>query len=165
MTAALILSLFPLMMVYAAVSDLATMRIPNSIPVFLTGGFLFLAVFCGLPVWTLLQHLGVGCAVLLATFIFFSFGWMGGGDAKLLASGVLWFGPREAFLFLLVSAVYGGVFTFLLLAFRARALPPFLMRWAWVRRLHDKEEKVPYGVAIALGGMCLYPSRFLSDML
>src|SRR5688572_22236745 len=84
--------IFPAIMICAAVSDLLTMRIPN----WLTGGlvliFPLIALLAGLELSALLGHLAAGLLLLAVGVAMFVPGWMGGGDAKLLAGIGLWFG-------------------------------------------------------------------------
>ena len=58
---------------------------------------------------------GVG---LLAGFILFALGYIGGGDAKLFACTALWFGLHDLPEYVLVASLFGGVLTVSLLAAR-----------------------------------------------
>jgi prepilin peptidase CpaA len=95
--------------------------------------------------------------MLLAGIVLFSLGWVGGGDAKLLAVASLWLGFEPMVLFLGYVAIFGGALAIAILAYRsvpAGALPlP-----GWAARLHAKGEGIPYGVAIAAGALMIYPS-------
>jgi prepilin peptidase CpaA len=53
--------------------------------------------------------------------------------------------------------VFGGVLTIGLLVMRGWPLPPFLARYPWVLRLHDRKAGIPYGVALAAGAFMLLP--------
>jgi len=152
-------AIFPICVAYAAVSDLTSMTIPNWIPVTLVAGFMALAPFVGLDLWTIGMHLAVAAAVLLIGFGCFAMGWMGGGDAKLAAAIVLWFGPVDGVAFVAFSAILGGGLTILLVAMR-RSIPQgvfAVLRAPWLARLHDPKEGVPYGVALAAAALVLYP--------
>ena len=50
----------------------------------------------------------------------FSFGVVGGGDAKLAASTALWFGWEHILEYIYVSSILGAVLTILVIYFRAR---------------------------------------------
>ena len=65
---------------------------------------------------------------------------MGGGDVKLLTALSLWMLPRLFVQLLIVMALAGGVLTIA------------LGMWHVTRRSKEKL-KIPYGVAIALGGL------------
>lgn len=153
-----VLLLFPLMMAYAAVSDLLTMTIANWISLVLVGGFVIVASLAGMPAWTLLSvHLACGAAVLAATFSLFAFGWIGGGDAKLAASTAVWLGWFNLYDYGLTASILGAALTFGILVLRKRELPGALSRQRWLVRLHTAGNGVPYGIALAVAGLALYP--------
>lgn len=152
------LIVFPALMAFAAASDLVTMTISNSISLLLVGVFLVLALAIGLPLETLAYHFGVSLAVLAVTFLMFAAGWIGGGDAKLAAATALWLGPSVLMDYLLYAAIFGGVLTLLVLAFRREPLPSFVASWAWLYRLHDARGGVPYGIALAASALLVYPA-------
>jgi prepilin peptidase CpaA len=85
-------------------------------------------------------------------------GWIGGGDAKLLAVTALWFGADHTAAYLLVTALLGGAFTLGVLLFRMQALPAWLPDGSWIARLHAEQAGVPYGVAMALAGLVVFPA-------
>ena len=77
---------FPLLMAWAAMSDMLTMTISNRISIALVILFVVMAFASGLS-WTAMgYHLSCGLLVLLITFTMFALGWIGGGDAKLAAA-------------------------------------------------------------------------------
>ena len=86
------LTLFPAMMAFAASSDLFTMTIANRVSLILVAGFGLLALLTGMSAADMLSHAGAAAAVLAVVFVFFTRGWIGGGDAKLAAATVLWLG-------------------------------------------------------------------------
>jgi prepilin peptidase CpaA len=49
------------------------------------------------------------------------------------------------------------VLTLLILRFRETPLPDSFMRRAWVARLHDQRNGVPYGIALAIAALVIYP--------
>jgi prepilin peptidase CpaA len=151
------LMLFPAMMAFAASSDLLTMTISNRISLILIGGFFLLAFFVGMSITDVLWHLGAAGIVLVAAFGFFSRGWIGGGDAKLAAVTALWFGFDHLMPYLVYASLLGGALTVLLLQFRSAPLPPFLARHEWLQRLHSKDGGVPYGIALAIAALAVYP--------
>jgi prepilin peptidase CpaA len=151
------LLLFPALMAFAAASDLFTMTISNRVSLALLGGFLGLAVFSGMGLPDILLHVGAGAAVLTVAFACFAFGWVGGGDAKIAASVALWFGFNHMLDFLVYASLFGGALTLLLLQFRQWPLPYPLSSQSWLLRLHDKESGIPYGIALAIGALMIYP--------
>ena len=86
------LTLFPVMLAFAAFSDLFTMTIANRVSLILVGGFLLLAPLTGMGIHDVLSHVGAAAAVLVVAFVCFTRGWIGGGDAKLASAAVLWLG-------------------------------------------------------------------------
>ncbi len=154
---ALTIAIFPAFMIYAAFSDIFTMTISNWISVGLVVAFVLLALLFGLPAATIGWHLAVGTIVLVITFTFFSFGWIGGGDAKLAATTAVWMGVEHVGQYALGAALIGGALALTLLAFRRLPMPSWARAQAWVMRLHDKKTGVPYGVALATAALILYP--------
>jgi prepilin peptidase CpaA len=151
------LLLFPALMAFAASSDLFTMTISNRVSLTLVAGFFVLAALGGMSLDAMALHVGAGMTVLVAAFACFAFGWVGGGDAKVAAGVALWFGFAHLLDFLLYASVFGGALTLLLLQFRQWPLPQLLGRQPWLLRLHDKETGIPYGIALAVGALLIYP--------
>jgi prepilin peptidase CpaA len=149
--------LFPALMAFAASSDLFTMTISNRVSLLLIAGFFVLATLGGMDLHAMLSHVGAGLAVLLAAFACFAMGWIGGGDAKVAAGVALWFGFGHLLDYLLYASLFGGALTLLLLQFRQWPLPHALGSQAWLLRLHDKETGIPYGIALAVGALLIYP--------
>ncbi|MGY3237712.1 prepilin peptidase CpaA [Bradyrhizobium sp. USDA 4448] len=151
------LLLFPALMAFAAASDLFTMTISNRVSLALIAGFFVLAFAGGMAPYEVLSHLGAGALILVVAFTCFAMGWMGGGDAKVAAAVALWFGFAQLTDFLLYASLFGGALTLLLLQFRQWPLPYGLAGQAWLARLHDKQTGIPYGIALALGALLIYP--------
>jgi prepilin peptidase CpaA len=149
--------LFPALMAFAASSDLFTMTISNRVSLLLVAGFLMLAALSGMDFHVMLSHIGAGSTVLVAAFGCFAMGWVGGGDAKVAASVALWFGFGHLLDYLLYASMFGGALTLLLLQFRQWPLPHALGSQAWLLRLHDKETGIPYGIALAVAALMIYP--------
>jgi prepilin peptidase CpaA len=163
---ALTLVAFPALMAYAAFSDLFTMTISNWISVLLVLAFIVTAAVLGVPASTIGLHLACGLGVLAFTFGLFAVGWIGGGDAKLAATIAVWMGFDHLAEFGMGSALLGGVLTLTILQFRRWPMPGWAQARAWVMRLHDKQNGVPYGIALAAAGLIIYPETriFLSAL-
>ena len=151
------LLLFPALMAFAAASDLFTMTISNRVSLVLAGGFLVLAVASGMGPTDILLHAGAGAVVLAIAFLCFAMGWVGGGDAKIAAAAALWFGFAHLMNYLLYASLFGGALTLLLVQFRQWPLPYALAGQPWLLRLHAKESGIPYGIALAIGALMIYP--------
>jgi len=152
------LVLFPSLMAFAASSDLLTMTISNRISLTLAAGFLGLALATGMSAATIGMHLGAGAVVLVMAFACYARGWIGGGDAKLAAATALWFGFDQLFNYLLCASLFGGVLTLAIIRFRELPLPDSLAKSEWIARLHQVDMGVPYGIALALAALVIYPS-------
>jgi prepilin peptidase CpaA len=157
LTEAIRLTLFPAMMAFAASSDLFTMTIANRVSLILAGGFLLLAPLAGMTAGEMLSHAGAAAIVLLVAFGFFARNWIGGGDAKLAAATALWFGFDHLLDYLVYASLCGGVLTLVLMQFRAMPLPPALAREDWAQRLHRLDGGIPYGIALAIAALAIYP--------
>jgi prepilin peptidase CpaA len=151
------LLLFPALMAFAAASDLFTMTISNRVSLVLVVGFFVLAFAGGMSGHDIMTHVGAGALMLATAFTCFAMGWVGGGDAKVAASVALWFGFGELMNFLVYASLFGGALTLALLELRRWPLPFGLAGQAWLARLHAKESGIPYGIALAISALLIYP--------
>jgi prepilin peptidase CpaA len=156
MSHALVLIL-PFILCLAAIWDVRTYTIPNRLSVILIISFIPVALVAGLPASVVGSHFAVGLAVLIAGFALFSFGVFGGGDAKLLAAASVWFGSAMVLPFILAVAMVGGLLATVLVLVRAVPMPATLARYGWAEKLYDRKSGIPYGVAIAAGGLVVFP--------
>ena len=85
-------------------------------------------------------QLGLALIVFALFVAAFQFGWMGGGDVKMIGALALWLPLVPLTWMLIVMSLVGGALTLLLLVERA------------VRHRTGQIE-VPYGVAIAIGAL------------
>jgi prepilin peptidase CpaA len=153
--------LFVAAMVALAVGDIATFRIPNwanaamaaSFPAFAAA-----AALAGAEVhWV--GHIVAGIVVFAGGFIMFQLNALGGGDVKLLSAAALWMGMDGLLPFLVWVGLAGGGLVLLLLILRRNLM--MLVAWASPRvpqnwpRVLTAGEKVPYGVAIAIGAILI----------
>lgn len=151
------LLLFPALIAFAGASDLFTMTISNRVSILLVAGFFVMAAASGMPLPAIAAHAGAGLAVLAAAFACFAMGWVGGGDAKVATATALWFGFDHLLDYLLYASLFGGALTLMLLQFRQWPLPAVLGSQSWLQRLHDRDSGIPYGIALALGALMIYP--------
>jgi prepilin peptidase CpaA len=161
----LVLTIFPAAMIAAAVSDLFTMTISNKVSIGLVVGFLLLAAISGMDAKTIGMNLLAGAAMLAVSFALFAKGWIGGGDAKLFAATVVWMGWSNLLEYTLVACIFGGALTILMLALRSIPMPAALVKRDWFNRLHALENGVPYGLALAAGGITIYPSTAIFSLI
>jgi prepilin peptidase CpaA len=151
------LVLFPALTAYAAATDLLRMTISNRLCLVLAAGFVVLAVAIGMPWQMFVMHLAAGLVVLLLFFGLFAAGWIGGGDAKLAAATALWFGFEPLLGYLLMTAILGGLLTWLLLQLRQAPLPVLVREAPWAQRLHAAKTGIPYGLAMAPAALLVLP--------
>lgn len=148
---------FVFAMVYAGLVDLTTMRIRNSLVLVLFAGYVVLAPLAGFTLEEVAWSAAIAAGLLMVSFVFFACGWMGGGDAKLLAVTALWLGFEQVPNFLVYTALFGGALTLVVLQLRLVGLPAFLGRKPWIMRLQSDRTGIPYGVAITLAALVVFP--------
>jgi prepilin peptidase CpaA len=151
------LFVFPVLMAYAASSDLLTMKIANWLVLSLAAAYFALALIAQLSWSDIGMSVAAAAIVLAIAFAFFAFGWIGGGDAKLVAATTLWVGTGMMFQYLVYAALLGGGLTLLVLALRRYPLPEILRKQRWLDRLHDSKSGVPYGITLAIAALVVYP--------
>ena len=152
------LTILPVLAIVAGLKDLTSMKIPNWISGLLILGFFPTALLLGLEPMAFAVHLGVAVAALLIGMGLFAMHLLGGGDVKLMASASLWLGLSGAGMFVLWTAVIGGLFCGALLFARAWLRPYVANGPRWVTRLMEPKGDIPYGVAIAAGVLVAYPA-------
>lgn len=129
----------------ASVTDIRARIIPNRIPLMITALFLPAALLGVMPSWQ--GHLlvfGIAFAICLALF---ALNLMGGGDAKLIPAVALWVAPEDLPLFLVTMTLFGGLLAVVMMI-RARRTAPDAGETA-------PKPTLPYGVAIAVGGLAV----------
>ncbi len=153
-----LLILFPAAMAFAGSMDLFTMTIPNRVSLGLALGFFCLAPFVGLGWEAVGTHVLTALAMLAIGIAFYARGWIGGGDAKFFAATALWLGYEHLLEYALLAAFLGGLLTAAFLAVRMVQLPVGLAHIGWIVRLHNANQGVPYGIALAAAGLLVYPN-------
>ena len=158
MIAAAIFVIFPLCLALAALTDLFTMMIPNRVPAILLASFLLVAPLAGMSVADIGMHLVAGGAVFAVCFTFFAMNVMGGGDAKLLTAAAVWFGFNPSLMEFMVYVAYvGGIVTLAIMLMRAQSDWILAMGLSLPHSLMEAK-KIPYGIAIGIGGFLAYPA-------
>lgn len=157
MLEAIIFVIFPLCMIFAAVSDMLSMTIANRVSVLLVLAFVVLAPLTGMAWPEIGMHLAAGAAALTVTFALFAIGGMGGGDAKLIAATSVWFGFSIGLVnYLLTATLLGGALTILLVIFRNSSLSMLAGNNVLLRHFADQKAGIPYGIALGAGGLLCY---------
>jgi prepilin peptidase CpaA len=150
----LVLLAVSLVLLAAAMEDLARLRISNVFPLLVAGLFVVWVTVAGWEndVWhngtLFLAVFALGCGL-------FALGWMGGGDIKLLAACALWFDWGAALPWMVYVTIGGGILALLIVA--GRRIVPRTAREGSSLAIFASNGPIPYGVAIALGTiMALY---------
>ncbi|MEO8176921.1 MAG: prepilin peptidase [Sphingomicrobium sp.] len=147
----LLMGLLAILLVVAAVVDVRTFTISNSLnlAVALLAPLFWLSI--PLPLW---PNVAVQLAIAAGVFSLFAAGFyvgmMGGGDVKLAAALALWFSPAETLRFLVLMSLAGGVVTVVAMVVHKS-------------RGNAGRPEIPYGVAIAFGGLAILTQRFLNQ--
>jgi len=159
----ILLLVFPALAILAALKDVTSYTIPNWISLALLAAFAPAALASGAGWAVIGLCLAIGAGMLLAGMGMFAAGWVGGGDAKLLAVCALWLGWPAVLPFLLVTGLAGGVLTMAILSLRSGWFAPVVAGGpAWVRKLGAEGGDIPYGVAIAIGALATFPQGALA---
>lgn len=145
--------------VQAGVKDMVSLTIPNWMNLTILVLFFPAALVAGIGWETFGVHLLVGGVALIVAFGLFAFNVFGGGDAKMIPGVLLWIGPAGVMHFLLGMAVVGGLLTVLLLMMRN--LMPAEVAPGFAQKVLNKQNGVPYGVAIAAGAFLAAPQSAL----
>lgn len=158
MLEALIFVVFPFCMLFAAISDMLSMTIANRVSLVLVATFAVVAPLTGMEWSTYGLHFAGGAMVLCVTFALFALGGMGGGDAKLMAATAVFMGFNIHLAeYLVVSAFIGGIITIAILSYRNSALSVFTSRSMFLRHFANQDVGIPYGIALGIGGLIIYP--------
>jgi len=159
---AALLTLFPALVIIAALTDATSFIIPNRISLLLLAAYVPASLLLGRPMADMGIDLAVGVAALIAGMAMFAAGWIGGGDAKMFAACALWLGLRGAPSFLMVTAMAGGGLAVLLLNARSASFQTYFAGAPqWLARLVTPGGDVPYGIAIAAGALAAFPQSGL----
>jgi len=164
MTARIVLILFILLILTAAVSDLRSYRLPNWLVAAVASLFIVAAAATGMPLSLALWHGLAGVLVLIAGFGLFTAGVIGGGDAKLLAAVALWIGWTKLATFIFYTALAGGALAIVMLIWEFFRLHVELTAGnpnsSLIKRITSLKPDLPYGVAIAAGACATLPQTW-----
>lgn len=165
--------LFGFLVLYGALNDLSTFRIPNWVSYGLVGLFFvywFLVWISGMqqPSNSFTEpsffvNLSIGFFALVVCMIFWRLGYIGGGDAKYLAATTLWMGPILAVLFMIVVS---GLALLMALVLKASSDWGFLVHEgrfpAFLKRVYARYEnnQVPFGFPIGIAALLMIPQIF-----
>jgi len=154
-----LLGLLAATLVAAAVADVRTFTISNRLnaAVALVAPLYWWSI--ALPLWPDgAIRVGVALLVFALLAVTFFIGMMGGGDVKLAAALALWFAPWETARFIVYMSIAGGLLTVVVM-WAHRRWPSWQVDENGEPRA---KPEVPYGVAIATGGLVILAQRFLN---
>ena len=136
-------------LVFAAFTDIRRRQIDNWLNLAIALGAPAFWWASGLTLWPgVALQLGIALAVFVVLAGLFALRMMGGGDVKLLTVLALWIEPASFLQLLVVMALAGGVLT--------------LVMGAWqVTRRQRHKLAIPYGVAIAFGGLWVLAANYM----
>jgi len=151
----LVIVCFAGLLCWAAISDIARFIIPNSI---------CLGILTLFPAYVLVSpesidwagHIANAAILFGIGFVFHLLRLIGGGDVKFMVAASLWAGPNLIMPFLIVVGISGGILSIMTMtrlkvfSFREPSGASFGVRLGAAMKAH-----VPYGVAIAAGGLMI----------
>lgn len=141
----------------AALNDAEEMKIPNWISIALLVTFPAAALYFQFTTEMFLGSVALGIAVLIGCFILFALNVFGGGDAKLLAASAPWVGVAGFLPFIIKITLMGGALAILVMMFRRMPPLPIYAHVPWLMQAHEGKSYIPYGIAIAAGGVWSLP--------
>jgi prepilin peptidase CpaA len=147
-----------------ALGDLQHRRLRNRLIAWYAGLCPLALLTSGAPAWQWLQHGVVAIVGFLVLLLLFAARAMGGGDVKLGTAVLAWAGTGDLMTLLLVISVTGLVLALAGMLFNARCLRTVFAR-GWRRRIRRAlrvQRGVPYGVALAVGGLFAMPGYLVS---
>lgn len=137
------------LLIVAAAIDIRSRTIPNGLN--LAVALLAIPFWwaTGIALWPdVAMHVAVAAAVFAAFAGLFALGAMGGGDVKLVGALALWLPWPAVLALLVIMSVAGGLLTLAMIIRKRMAR-------------HEGELEIPYGVAIAFGGLWVIAQPFL----
>jgi len=140
-------------LVFAAFTDIRRRQIDNWLNAAIALGAPVFWWTSGLALWPdVAMQLGVAVLAFGLLAILFAVRMMGGGDVKLLTALALWIEPTAFLQLLIIMAIAGGVLTIVMGGYHF---------------LQNQKERlaIPYGVAIAFGGLWVLAANYIPDEL
>ena len=133
----------------AALTDLREYKIRNELVLALAGLFVLHTLLTGH--WANLKWDVPFAALMFAVLLaFYSLGWMGGGDVKILTVALLWTGLSSALPFALLLALFCSAHA-------------FAAKYGWVKSqdIDGRSRRIPYAPSVAAALICTFMLRSL----
>jgi prepilin peptidase CpaA len=136
-------------LLHAAWTDLREFKIRNELILALAGLFVLYAVLTGR--WADLRwDIAFAALMFLVMLVFYSLGWMGGGDVKILAVAFLWTGLSGALPFAVLLALFCS----------AHGLAA-KFRWVKSQDTDSGRQRIPLAPSVAAALICIFVLRSL----
>ena len=147
----ILLGVLALLLLAACWFDVKARTIPNALNLAIAALAVPFWWTIGLAFWPdAFTQIGIAALVLFVFALAFAIGAMGGGDVKLIAAVALWLPAPAVMLLIFIMSLAGGVLT-----------AAMYLRHKFAKRTGQLE--IPYGLAIAFGGLWLISERFLNQ--
>ncbi len=133
----------------AALTDLREYKIRNELILALAGLFVLYAVLA--VHWSDLKwDIAFAALMFVVLLAFYSVGWIGGGDVKILAVAFLWTGLSDALPFAFLLALFSSAHT-------------FAAKRGWVKSklAGDGRRRIPFAPSVASALICTFVLRSL----
>jgi len=164
--------ILPVVMSLSALTDIYGYTIPNIFSLILIISFYCFALINPYFTYeTILYHSLAGLLVLSITFVLFTFGVIGGGDAKILASSSLWFGFTNLNMYIFSIIIAGGIMSIFFMIWRRTKPFAFYDKSPMLKNLffgpqsqQDKpleKRSIPYAIAITSGFYFFLPHSII----
>ena len=144
------IAIYSALLFWSAFEDIRSRTIPNAVIVALS---ILYVLYCvaGFASWT---DGALGALLMfLPTFALFHFGFMGGGDTKLMTAIALWMGAKGVLAFCLITSIAGGILALVFLIKKRRQ--EAALQGTDQEASETPAIVLPYGVAIAAGGLAM----------
>ena len=158
-----IIFVFAVAMFTAAYRDATTMKIPNWASLLVLAGFFLVVPFIWSSwaeigsAWHIFgEHILVGLTVFAVGLTVFAFGWLGGGDSKLMAATAFWWQWPDLLIYMFYTTMAGAIFAIILMVGR-RYIPDRVLTTPLLSTLFKDGKNMPYGLALAFGALATLP--------
>ena len=153
-------------MIWAALSDVRKYILSNRLclsvvllyPIFITSLYVN-----GTPPTLEYIAYSVGIALVIFSVLvaLFAYGYIGGGDVKLIPGVALWAGPSLIVNFLLITTLCGGLIAVLIISFqyvkkyltKEKSSENINLSMSQSSQSKNEENNIPYGIGISTGGL------------
>jgi len=152
----IMLTVFGATMLVTVYKDATTMTIPNWVSLLVLGSFFVLLPFVWQGGANFGEHMASGLILFVLGFFLFAMGWLGGGDAKLMAAIAVWWTFPDLLVFVGYTTVAGGILGIFVLAGR-KYVPAQIITLPWMHKMFREETHIPYGLALAVGALATLP--------